>query len=68
MGDKLFTIRAPGNAIGLKYVVKDADGYLQDMDVTFDMYEGVIDAVDAPDMAEYLQSYAEPQRGETQDG
>lgn len=68
MGDKLITIRVPGNAIGLKYVEKDADGYMQDRDVTFDMYEGVIDAGDVLDMSEYLQSYAEPQRGETQDG
>lgn len=68
MRDKLITIRMPRNAIGLKYVVREADGYLQDMDVTFDMYEGVIDAGDVLDMSGYLQSYAEPQRGETQDG
>ena len=64
MGDKLITIRVPGNAVGLKYVEKDADGYVQDRDVTFDMYEGVIAPNDVLDMYEYVQSYA-PQKGET---
>lgn len=67
MGDKLITIRVPGNAVGLKYVEEGADGYLQDKDVTLSMYEGVIAAGDVLDMSEYLQSYAEPQRGEMQD-
>ena len=65
MRDKLITIRVPGNAVGLKYVVKEMDGYMQDRDVTFDMYEGVSNT---GDVLGYPQSYAELQRGETQDG
>lgn len=68
MRDKLITIRVPGNAVGLKYVVKEMDGYMQDRDVTFDMYEGVSNTGDVLDMPGYPQSYAELQRGETQDG
>lgn len=64
MGERLITIRVPGDAIGLKYVIKDGDGYMQDRDVTFDMYEGVIAPNDVLDMCEYVQSYA-PQEGET---
>lgn len=59
MGEKLITIRVPGDAVGLKYVRKDADGYMQDMDVTFDMYEGVIAPNDVLDVRERVQSYAE---------
>ena len=64
MSEMLITIRVPGDTVGLKYVRKDADGYMQDMDVTFDMYEGVIAPNDVLDMCEYVQSYA-PQKGET---